>query len=85
MRCCRATKTPTAADLPRALIDRIVMDPANGKLDIPIEGDAAGVLSFASVGKELPATKARCRQVPMDAGVRFEPVRSTRASRGFRL
>jgi len=64
---------PTAADLLRTLIDRIVLEPADGKLDILIKGDIAGILSFASAEKELPATAIRGRQVPMVAGVGFEP------------
>ena len=61
---------PTAADLLRTLIDRIVLEPADGKLDILLKGDIAGILSFASAEKELPATGVRGGQVPMVAGAR---------------
>jgi len=64
---------PTAADLLRTLIDRIVLEPAGGRLDILIKGDIAGILSFASAEKELPATTVRGGQVPVVAGVGFEP------------
>ena len=64
---------PTAADLLRTLIDRIVLEPNDGKLGILIKGDIAGILSFASAEKELPATAVRGGQVPVVAGVGFEP------------
>ena len=37
------------------------------------KGDIVGILSFASAKKELPATAVRGRQVPVVAGVGFEP------------
>lgn len=40
---------------------------------ILIKGDIVGILSFASAKKELPATAVRGRQVPVVAGVGFEP------------
>ncbi len=64
---------PAAADLLRTLIDRIVLEPGDDGFGILIKGDIAGILSFASAEKELPATTVRGRQVPVVAGVGFEP------------
>ena len=64
---------PAAADLLRTLIDRIILEPGDDRFGILIKGDIAGILSFASAEKELPATAVRGRQVPVVAGVGFEP------------
>lgn len=61
---------PAAADLLRTLIDRIILEPGDDRFGILIKGDIAGILSFASAKKELPATAVRGRQVPVVAGVR---------------
>lgn len=61
---------PAAADLLRTLIDRIILEPGDDRFGILIKGDIAGILSFASAKKELPATAVCGRQVPVVAGAR---------------
>ena len=65
-----------AADLLRSLIDRIVLTPnAEGKLDIDLYGDLAGILSLASAHtKPLGENDPMVQQVKVVAGIGFEPM-----------
>ncbi len=61
-----------AADLIRSLVDRIVLTPNDqGKLDISLFGDLAGILSLAA-NKHRPLRKSHptVAQVKMVAGAR---------------
>jgi DNA invertase Pin-like site-specific DNA recombinase len=62
-----------AADILRSLVDRITLTPnAQGKLDIDLFGDLAGILSLAMGGKDLRDAKNGefVRQVKVVAGAR---------------
>jgi len=63
-----------AADILRSLVDRITLTPnAEGKLDIDLYGDLAGILSLAMNGK-APANAQKAefvRQVKVVAGARY--------------
>ena len=64
-----------AADIIRSLVDRITLTPnIDGKLDIDLYGDLAGILSLAAQ-KERPldASDPSVVQVKMVAGAGFEP------------
>jgi site-specific DNA recombinase len=64
-----------AADLIRTLVDRITLTPnKQGKLDIDLFGDLAGILSLAANKKRpLDESDRSVRQVKMVAGAGFEP------------
>ena len=64
-----------AAELIRSLVDRIELTPnADGKLDIDLFGDLAGILSLASKNEgPLDESDPSVQQVKMVAGVGFEP------------
>ena len=67
-----------AADVIRSLVDRITLSPnAEGKLDIDLYGDLAGILTMAA-NKERPLDESdpSVQQVKMVAGVGFEPTQS---------
>lgn len=55
-------------DTLRTPVDRIFLEPGDGRLGILIKGDIAGILIFAAAEKNLPAKGARGRQVPVVAG-----------------
>jgi site-specific DNA recombinase len=62
-----------AADILRSLIDRIELTPnQQGKLEIDLYGDLAGILTLAG-GKPLDQNDQSVQQVKMVAGVGFEP------------
>ena len=64
-----------AAEIIRSLIDRILLTPNHeGKLDIDLYGDLAGILTVAA-NKEKPLQKSdpSVVQVKMVAGAGFEP------------
>ncbi len=64
-----------AADLIRSLVDRITLTPNDeGKLDINLYGDLAGILSMATNNnRPLNKSDPSVVQVKMVAGVGFEP------------
>ena len=64
-----------AADLIRSLVDRITLTPnAEGKLDIDLYGDLAGILSLAAqIEGPLDESDPSVVQVKMVAGAGFEP------------
>jgi site-specific DNA recombinase len=64
-----------AADLIRALVDRIELTPnAENKLDIDLFGDLAGILSLATnANRPLEESDPSVVQVKLVAGVGFEP------------
>ena len=64
-----------AADLLRSLIDRIVLTPtAEGKLEIDLKGDLAGILTLATNrNRPLEASDPSVQQVKVVAGAGFEP------------
>ncbi len=65
-----------AADLLRSLIDRIELIPnADGKLDIDLYGDLAGILGLAAnKNGPLDESDPSLRQVKVVAGIGFEPM-----------
>src|SRR5690606_21192642 len=65
-----------AADLLRALIDRIELTPnAEGKLDIDLDGALAGILGLAAKRNgPLDPSDPSLQQVKVVAGTGFEPV-----------
>jgi site-specific DNA recombinase len=64
-----------AADLLRSLVDRIELTPnADGKLEIDLFGDLAGILALATNAKgPLDESGPEIQQVKMVAGAGFEP------------
>lgn len=60
-------KRMEAADIVRTLVERIVLTPVNGKVEIDVQGDLAGILTL-SVQKQSPADVAGPSQVKMVAG-----------------
>jgi len=62
-----------AAEVLRTLVDKIILTPLNGKLEIDVQGDLAGILAI-SVQSKNPAALATGAQVKMVAGTGFEPV-----------
>jgi hypothetical protein len=65
-----------AADLLRSLIDRMELTPnADGKLDIDLYGDLAGLLALATNRNgPLDESDPSLQQVKVVAGTGFEPV-----------
>ena len=61
-----------AADTLRSLVDQIVLTPVEGKVEIDVQGDLAGILTISSQSKN-PAAGATGSQVKMVAGAGFEP------------
>ncbi len=61
-----------AADIIRTLVEDIVLTPVDGKVEIDVRGDLAGILTL-SVQTKNPAGGAGSSQVKMVAGVGFEP------------
>ena len=56
-----------AADTLRSLVDRIVLTPVEGKMEIDVQGDLAGILTISTQSKN-PAGRAGSSQVKMVAG-----------------
>ena len=65
-------KRTEAADIIRTLVEDIVLTPADGKVEIDVRGDLAGILTL-SVQTKNPAGGAGLSQVKMVAGAGFEP------------
>ncbi len=61
-----------AADVLRTLVEDIILTPADGKIQIDVRGDLAGILTL-SAQKQNPAALATGSQVKMVAGAGFEP------------
>ncbi|WP_353736534.1 recombinase family protein [Filomicrobium sp.] len=61
-----------AADTLRSLVDQIVLTPVDGKVEIDVQGDLAGILTISTQSKN-PAAGATGSQVKMVAGAGFEP------------
>lgn len=61
-----------AADILRSLVDQIVLTPVEGKVEIDVQGDLAGILTISAQTKN-PALGAELSQVKMVAGAGFEP------------
>ncbi|WP_114391271.1 recombinase family protein [Notoacmeibacter marinus] len=62
-------KRMEAADIIRTLVEKIVLTPSDGKVEIDVQGDLAGILTL-SVQKRSPAGGAGPSQVKMVAGAR---------------
>ncbi|MBO6924296.1 MAG: recombinase family protein, partial [Roseicyclus sp.] len=62
-------KRMEAADIIRTLVEKIVLTPSDGKVEIDVQGDLAGILTL-SVKKRSPAGGAGPSQVKMVAGAR---------------
>ena len=60
-----------AADTLRSLVDQIVLTPVDGKVEIDVQGDLAGILTISTQSKN-PAAGATGSQVKLVAGARFE-------------
>lgn len=58
-----------AADILRSLVDKIVLTPVDGKVEIDVQGDLAGILMISAQTKN-PALGAGSSQVKMVAGAR---------------
>ena len=56
----------------RGLVDKIVLTPVDGKVEIDVQGDLAGILMI-SAQKKNPAWGRGGSQVKMVAGAGFEP------------
>lgn len=56
-----------AADILRSLVDKIVLTPVDGKVEIDVQGDLAGLLTISAQRKN-PAADAAGSQVKMVAG-----------------
>ncbi len=65
-------KRTEAADIIRTLVETIVLTPTDGKVEIDVQGDLAGILTL-SVQTKNPAGQAGPSQVKMVAGAGFEP------------
>lgn len=65
-------KRTEAADILRTLVETIVLTPADGKVEIDVQGDLAGILTL-SVRTKNPTSQAGPSQVKMVAGAGFEP------------
>ncbi|WP_109614973.1 recombinase family protein [Pseudaminobacter salicylatoxidans] len=61
-----------AAEVIRTLVQDIVLTPVDGKVEIDVRGDLAGILTLSAQSKN-PAAGAAGLQVKMVAGVGFEP------------
>ena len=61
-----------AADILRSLVDRILLTPVEGKVEIDVQGDLAGILMISAQTKN-PAGGRGGSQVKMVAGAGFEP------------
>ena len=63
-----------AADLLRSLIERIELTPKEGRLEIDLKGDLAGILTLAA-NKDRPLNESdpSVQQVKVVAGAGFEP------------
>ncbi|WP_220154674.1 hypothetical protein [Paracoccus pantotrophus] len=59
-----------AADTLRSLVDQIVLTPVDGKVEIDVQGDLAGILTISTQSKN-PAAGATGSQVKMVAGAGF--------------
>ncbi len=61
-----------AAEVIRSLVDKIILTPVDGKIEIDVQENLAGILTLSSQ-KQDPATGAGSSQAKMVAGVGFEP------------
>jgi site-specific DNA recombinase len=52
-----------------------MLTPANGKLEIELRGDLAGILALSKAGEVSTfSTKERALQIKLVAGIGFEPM-----------
>ena len=65
-------KRVEAADILRSLVDKIVLTPVDGKVEIDVQGDLAGILMISAQTKN-PAGGRGGSQAKMVAGAGFEP------------
>ncbi|UHD47706.1 recombinase family protein [Aureimonas altamirensis] len=61
-----------AAEIIRSLVEAVVLTPVDGKVEIDVRGDLAGILTISAQSKN-PAAGAAGSQVKMVAGAGFEP------------
>ena len=59
-----------AFELLRGLIDSIILTPAEGKLEIELRGDLAGILAVSQAGRTKTSSKEKALQIKMVAGAR---------------
>ena len=64
-----------AFELVRGLIDAIILTPVEGRLEIELRGDLAGILALSEAGNAGAfSAKEKALQIKMVAGTGFEPV-----------
>jgi site-specific DNA recombinase len=66
-------KRVEAANVIRSLVEDIVLTPVDGRAEIDVRGDLAGILTISVERKNPAAGKATGSQVKMVAGAGFEP------------
>jgi hypothetical protein len=60
-----------AFELIRGLIDAVILTPRDGKLEIELRGDLAGILAISDASKDRAApTERKALQIKMVAGTR---------------
>ena len=59
-----------AFELLRGLVDSIIVTPAEGKLEIELRGDLAGILAVSRAGRTEASSKEKALQIKMVAGTR---------------
>jgi hypothetical protein len=57
-----------AFELIRGLIDAVILTPVEGRLEIELRGDLAGILAVSQAGKSRPSSKETALQIKMVAG-----------------
>ncbi len=63
-----------AFKLIRGLIDAVMLTPIDGRLEIELRGDLAGILAVSEAGTESAfSPQEKALQIKMVAGVGFEP------------
>ena len=63
-----------AFELLRGLVDSIIVTPAEGKLEIELRGDLAGILAVSRARRTEASSKEKALQIKMVAGRGFEPL-----------
>ena len=57
-----------AFELLRGLIDSIILTPAEGRLEVELRGDLAGILAVSQAGRTKASSKEKALQIKMVAG-----------------
>ncbi|MGE8585887.1 MAG: hypothetical protein ACN6O9_24290, partial [Agrobacterium tumefaciens] len=67
-----------AAQVLRTLVEDIILTPVDGKIEIDVRGDLAGILTIAVERKKPQEGASSVSQVKMVAGARLEPALTPR-------